>query len=455
MDKKYLIIGCARSGIATAKFLLSKGEKVVLTDNNNKDKILSSFPEVESWSKDENIELIFGRQPDEEVIYRIKEIIMSPGVPLNIPIIKKAKDLKINMISEIELAYRYSKAPMIAITGTNGKTTTTTLTGEMFKNSGKKTYVVGNIGDPIINYVDIAGSEDIFVAEISSFQLETIQDFKPHLSALLNITPDHLDRHKTMENYIHTKGKIFQNLTESDFCLINADDPILSDMKVNSDCNKIYFSVDKIIKRGSFLVDNTIKIIDGEKIFPVCSIDDLKIPGIHNVKNALAATALAYFGGVSIPVIQKTLKSFPGVEHRLEMVRVFHGVTYINDSKGTNTDASTIAIQAVKAPIILIAGGYDKDSAFEQWMDSFDEKVKYLIVLGATADKIIETARVKNFEQITKVSSLEEAVSVAFKMAQEGDTVLLSPACASWDMFRDFEERGTLFKKMINKLGGK
>ena len=454
MRQYYLIIGCARSGVATTNFLLDKGEKVILTDNKEEALIVESFPEVLELKKNPNLKLIFGTQPDLCTLDEIREIILSPGVPLTLPILKKAREEKINIISEIELAYRYSKAPIIAITGTNGKTTTTTLVGEIYKHSGRETFVVGNIGDPIIKYVDEANKEDIFIAEISSFQLETVEKFKPRMATILNISSDHLDRHKTMENYISAKYRIRENMTEDGFFLINKDDPILSSRLI-SDINLLEFSLKEKVKRGAYYDGEFIKVVDHNEEYTICSGKELKIPGMHNVQNALAAVVLSYFGGVELEVIRETLISFMGVEHRLEFVKEVDGITFINDSKGTNTDASTIAIKALKPPIVLIAGGYDKRVSFDEWMDSLLGKVKTLVVLGDTADQILETAQRKNFKNILKVDTFKNAVLEAYKNAEKGDTVLLSPACASWGMFKDFEERGRVFKEIVQRIGGK
>ncbi len=454
MRQNYLIMGCARSGLATAKFLANKGEQVILTDSKEESKIIESFPQVLELQKNSNIKLIFGQQPDLKVLDEVKEIIMSPGVPLNLPILGKAREKKISIISEIELAYRYSKAPIIAITGTNGKTTTTTLVGEIFKNSGRKTFVVGNIGDPIINYIEEANEEDVFIAEISSFQLETIENFKPVMATILNISPDHLDRHKTMENYIDAKYRIIENMKEKNTFVRNKDDSVLS-LRKTTKVKVLEFSIKEKVKQGAYYDGESIILVDEDDEHIICKRRELKIPGMHNVQNALAAVVLSYFGGVSIEVIRDTLLSFRGVEHRLEFVSEMDGITFINDSKGTNTDASTIAIRAFDTPIVLIAGGYDKKVSFDKWMDSFEGKVKYLVVLGATADQILETAERKSYENIEKVSTFEEAVLKAYENAENGDTVLLSPACASWGMFVDFEERGRVFKDIVKHLGGK
>ena len=264
MRQNYLIMGCARSGLATAKFLANKGEQVILTDSKEESKIIESFPQVLELQKNSNIKLIFGQQPDLKVLDEVKEIIMSPGVPLNLPILEKAREEKIKIISEIELAYRYSKAPIIAITGTNGKTTTTTLVGEIFKNSGRKTFVVGNIGDPIINYIEEANEEDVFIAEISSFQLETIENFKPVMATILNISPDHLDRHKTMENYIDAKYRIIENMKEKNTFVRNKDDSVLS-LRKTTKVKVLEFSIKEKVKQGAYYDGESIILVDEDE----------------------------------------------------------------------------------------------------------------------------------------------------------------------------------------------
>ncbi|WP_193708289.1 UDP-N-acetylmuramoyl-L-alanine--D-glutamate ligase [Alkalibaculum sporogenes] len=455
MREYYLIVGCARSGIGSARFLLKKGYKVILLDSKDYDVIFNIYPEISVLQEDPNVILVFGQQPDESILSQVKEIILSPGVPLDIPILSKARDKKIKIISEVELAYTYSETPIIAITGTNGKSTTTTLVGEIFKNSGKKTYVVGNIGEPIINHVEEASKKDIFILEISSFQLETVDTFKPKMGTIINITPDHLDRHKTIENYFDAKLKIVKNLRKEDIFLVNQDDQRILNATMQYNCSKIYFSLKQKVSKGAYYEDNIIKIVDNGNEYFVCKSDELKIPGIHNVQNVLVAIALSYFSGIEIKVIRDTLLSFGGVIHRLEYVRELDGIKFINDSKGTNTDASTTAIRAIEKPIILIAGGYDKNVSFDEWVDSFEGKVKYLIVIGSTADKIIDCAYKKGFNQVVKKNTFYEAVLQAYSVAKSGDTILLSPGCASWGMFENYEQRGNMFKEIVCNLGGK
>ncbi|WP_303868988.1 UDP-N-acetylmuramoyl-L-alanine--D-glutamate ligase [Acetobacterium wieringae] len=449
MRKRTLVIGAARSGVAVTELLLKHGEAVVLTDTRAAGIVLKEFPQILDYEKNPDFESIFGMQPGLEILKVIDEVVVSPGVPLIIPVIQAAYEQGIPVTGEVEAAYRLTRTPFIAVTGTNGKTTTTTLLGEIFKASGRGTYVVGNIGDPITNYVDSATTDEVFVTEISSFQLETIHTFRPRAAAILNLTPDHLDRHLTMENYVNAKGRIFENQTSEDLLVLNGDDHLVCQLGEKAVTKKAVFSYQKTVDYGAWCLNGEIYINDGqEKIF-VCREDELGIIGPHNTMNALAALTLAYFSGVQLDVIVAVLKAFEGVEHRLEMVGCFAGVTYINDSKGTNTNATITALNAVKEPIILLAGGYDKKEDYSELMELVAKRVKQLIVLGVTAEDLIKAAKAKGVRAITKVDNYEEAVACAKAQAVSGDTVLLSPACASWDMFDNYEIRGRVFKRLV------
>lgn len=451
MIKRTLVIGAARSGFAVTELLLSHGEAVVLTDTRSSGIILKEFPQILDFEKKPEFESIFGIQPSAEVLAEIDEVVVSPGVPLIIPIIKAAYEQGIPVTGEVEAAYRLTRTPFIAITGTNGKTTTTTLLGEIFKASGRGTHVVGNIGDPIANYVDSANADDVFVTEISSFQLETIDTFRPQAAAILNLTPDHLDRHLSMENYVSAKGRIFENQGNEDLLVLNGDDPLVCELGTKANSRKAFFSYQKTVDYGAWCLNREIYINDGKEAMFVCREDELGIIGPHNTMNALAALTLAYFSGVELEVIVEVLKTFKGVEHRLEMVGCFAGVTYINDSKGTNTNATITALNAVTEPIILLAGGYDKKEDYSELMELVAKRVKRLIVLGVTADDLIKAAAIKGFTAVTKVDNYEEAVACAKAAADSGDTVLLSPACASWDMFDNYEIRGRVFKRLVTE----
>lgn len=456
MSEKILVIGAARSGVAVSKLLMDCGKAVILTDNRPEDVVLAEFPQVRETLAElevKGIETVFGRQIDTKVINEIDRVVTSPGVPLTIPIIAEAYRCGVPVIGEAELAYCMTKAPFVAITGTNGKTTTTTLTGEIFKNSGRKTYTVGNIGDPISNYVMEAAPEDVFVTEISAFQLETINKFRPVASAILNLSPDHMDRYGTMENYIAAKARIFENQRGEDFLVLNADDEQVCELGRQAQCRKYYFSLDKKVAQGAYAMDGGIFINDNESVIPICRIEEMGIKGPHNVQNALAATVLAYFMGVDVVSIAETLKSFGGVEHRQEFVATIDGVDYINDSKGTNTNAAIVALNAMTKPVILIAGGYDKKEDYSEFIEVVRKKVKRMVLVGATASQIEETAESQGYYSTVRVGDYDEAVKVASECAAPGDVVLLSPACASWDMFDNFEIRGQVFKDLVKRIG--
>lgn len=456
MSEKILVIGAARSGVAVSKLLMDCGKAVILTDNRPEDVVLAEFPQVRETLaelEEKGIETVFGRQIDTKVINEIDRVVTSPGVPLTIPIIAEAYRCGVPVIGEAELAYCVTKAPFVAITGTNGKTTTTTLAGEIFKNSGRKTYTVGNIGDPISNYVMEAAPEDVFVTEISAFQLETINKFRPVASAILNLSPDHMDRYGTMENYIAAKARIFENQRGEDFLVLNADDEQVCELGRQAQCRKYYFSLDKKVAQGAYAMDGGIFINDNESVIPICRIEEMGIKGPHNVQNALAATVLAYFMGVDVVSIAETLKSFGGVEHRQEFVATIDGVDYINDSKGTNTNAAIVALNAMTKPVILIAGGYDKKEDYSEFIEVVRKKVKRMVLVGATASQIEETAESQGYYSTVRVGDYDEAVKVASECAAPGDVVLLSPACASWDMFDNFEIRGQVFKDLVKRIG--
>lgn len=447
--KKVLVIGAAVTGIPTVKQLYRMGAAVTLNDMKDMDSLKNVLNEID----DLHINLVLGSHP-EALAEDCDFIVVSPGVPFDIPLIKKAHVLKKEVISEIELAYRLTGTPIAAITGTNGKTTTTALLGEIMKASGRKTYITGNIGHTMISEVEAAEPGDIFVLEASSFQLESTVYFKPQVSAILNITPDHLDRHKTLESYIDAKCKVFNNQTVDEYTILNKDDIETAKLAGRAKSKVLFFSRKEDLTEGAFLEDNYIVIQLGNKRETILHKDEIYIPGSHNLENALAAAMMAYCLGVPAAVIAQVLKDFKGVEHRVEYVEEINGVIYYNDSKGTNTDASIKAIEAMKRPIVLIAGGYDKGSDFEDFVRAFGEKVKELVLLGKTAEKIERTAYELGYENIHRVNSMEEAVLKCSQLAEPGDCVLLSPACASWGMFKNFEERGRVFKDLVRGLRG-
>jgi len=451
--KNVLVVGMAKSGISAAKLCSRLGAKVTIQDVKSKEELMKSVKEEIDILDSMAVYMLLGEEPT-DIIDSFDLIVLSPGVPTDLEFLNKARQLQIPIWSEIELAFVLCPCPVIAITGTNGKTTTTTLVGEIMKKYNPGTQVVGNIGIPFTEKVEELKKEDLVVAEISSFQLESIHTFKPKVSAILNITPDHLNRHKSLGNYVAAKERIFENQDENDYCVLNDDDDICSKMKHKTKAKALLFSRKKELNEGAFLKDNKIWVRLGKEDEAICLTEELRIPGNHNIENVLAAVAISVSMGVPPEIIRDVVIHFKGVEHRIEFVDKIDGVEYYNDSKATNVDAAIIGIQSMKAPVVLIGGGMDKGADFSEWIDAFDGKVKALIVMGETADKIIKTANQKGFFNIKKVSSIEEAVRLAKETAQKGDCVLLSPACASWDMFKSYEERGKLFKKAVYALRG-
>ncbi len=446
-DKNVLVLGLGISGVSTVKALDKLGANMVISDIKSQDELKDYIDEI----KDIDVKYVLGT--NEVLLENIDLIVKSPGVPLDLQIIKEAKTKDIEVITDLELAYRINpNRNIIAITGTNGKTTTTTLTGEYFKKAGYNTYVMGNIGVGVLWNMINSRDDDIFVIEASSFQLENTYEFKPKISLILNITPDHLNWHKTFKNYVNAKKKIFKNQGKDEYTVLNYDDPLLRDMKDEIKSNLIWFSVDKELSKGIYIEDGYIVIDDGNEIKKVVKTEEIKILGKHNLENALASVAVGWIMGLDIDIIRDVLKTFPGVEHRIEYVDTIDGVKFYNDSKGTNSDASIKAIEAVSRPIILIAGGMDKGTEFDDFILSFNGKVKALVLLGETKEKIKETAYKYGFEKVYLVKDMEEAVRKSFQLANRGDNILLSPACASWDMYHSFEARGEHFKGIVSSL---
>lgn len=449
-DKKVVVVGTGVSGMGAVKLLSETSADITLYDGNDKadrDEILKKIPD------DCYLRLIIGEMPD-EVVKETDLLVISPGVPIDSDIVKLFEKENVPVWGEIELAYNFEKGTVFAITGTNGKTTTTTLVGEIMKKYNNQTFVVGNIGNSYTSEVLKTTKDSYTVAEISSFQLETIREFAPKGSAILNITPDHLNRHYTMENYAAVKESITKNqwkVREDDYCVLNYDDKVLREFGKTIK-NPVYFSRKEKPSKGAYLDGRIIRYFDGKDDYEVMSVDDMHLFGNHNYENVMAAIAMTIEAGVPLNIIINVIKDFMGVEHRIEYVRDKNGVTYYNDSKGTNPDSSIKALEAMSRPTILIAGGYDKHSEFDEFIEAFDNKVKLMVLLGQTADKIEETAVRHGFTNIIKTDSLEKAVKICAENAVSGDVVLLSPACASWGMFKNYEERGKLFKEYVNSL---
>ena len=395
-----------------------------------------------------------GENP-EDLVSGMDAVIVSPGVPLTNPVFRAAEEAGVEVMGELEYAFRESTGLLLAVTGTNGKTTTCTLLGEIFKNAGKRTSVVGNIGEPYTGAVPGMRAGDVTVCEVSSFQLETVKEFRPRVSAILNITEDHLVRHHTMENYAAMKERIFQNAGEGDFVVLNYEDAWTKNMTPPEAAKLVWFSSRNPVPYGAYVRDGYIVFGTPDSLMTVCRADEVYIPGRHNLENALAATAMALCAGVPAPIVRHTLKTFRGVEHRIEYVQDVSGVRFVNDSKGTNPDSTVQAIRAMKQDTVIILGGSNKDSDYYpmccEMKDSF---VKKAVLIGETAPQIkrdLDKAGFSDYEECG--SDFEAAVRRAFELAGEGGCVLLSPACASFDMFEDYEARGRIFKEIVRKMG--
>ncbi|NLJ97163.1 MAG: UDP-N-acetylmuramoyl-L-alanine--D-glutamate ligase [Clostridiales bacterium] len=447
-DKKVLVFGAGKSGISAAR-LLQKLEAFVVLYDGNKAIDIGVFEDALDTGM--NFEAYFGDFPLDK-LEQINLMILSPGIAYDNPFVELVKEKGIPVWGEIELAYRYSKGKIIGITGTNGKTTTTSLIGDIVRTYYKEVYVVGNIGDP---YTDIAldtTEDSITVIELSSFQLETIHDFHPNLSVILNITPDHLNRHHTMENYIQLKKSIAKNQDMKDLCILNYEDGLTRKIGREIATQVIYYSSEQVLKDGLYLDGDKILYNKDNKTEEICDVNELRVLGKHNYENIMAGVAVAIHLGIPKELIHKAIISFNAVEHRIEYVDTIDGVSYYNDSKGTNPDASIKAVQAMKSSTILIGGGFDKGVKFDELIQSFGDKVKCLVLMGATSEIIAATARNYGFNNIIIVKDLKEAVRVSAKKAKDGDAVLLSPACASWGMFDNYEQRGKMFKEYVKEL---
>ena len=445
--KNVLVFGSGISGIGAAGLLEERGVSVTLYDGNDK----LDVEEIRGKMKDgAKTDIVLGEFP-EELLGKLDLVIISPGVPTDLPIVNRMRESDIPVVGEIELAYELGKGEVLAITGTNGKTTTTALLGEIMKAVYDSAFVVGNIGIPYTNVVDETRDDSVIVAEMSSFQLESIVDFRPRVSAILNITPDHLNRHHTMEAYIQAKKNVAINQTAEDTCVLNYEDEVLREFGETLQTKVLYFSSKRKLDKGIYLDDGNIIYRNPDECL-VCNVKELKLLGVHNYENVMAAVAMAAAYGVPMDSIRKTIKEFAGVEHRIEFVAEKNGVAYYNDSKGTNPDAAIRGIQAMNRPTYLIGGGYDKQSEYKEWIESFDGKVKKLLLIGQTREKIAKEAEECGFTDIMLLDTFEDAVLTAAKLAEPGEAVLLSPACASWGMFKNYEERGDKFKEIVNSL---
>lgn len=446
-NKKVMVVGTGISGIGAVSLLNSVGARVILYDSNDK----LSEEIVRNKIEGSKTQIIIGDMP-EGILDTLDLMVISPGVPVDSPLVLEAKAAGIKVWGEVELAYNYDKGTVLAITGTNGKTTTTALVGQIVGAWREKTFVVGNIGNSYTKEVLETTEESYTVAEISSFQLETIHSFMPKVSAILNITPDHLNRHHTMECYAKTKESISANQTKSEVCVLNYDDEILRDFGKECSASVYWFSRKTKPSVGTFLEDDMIKFTDGEVIRDIINVHDMNLIGTHNYENVMAAVAVSIALGVPDDIIIKEVRKFKAVEHRIEYVATKNDVMYYNDSKGTNPEAAVKAIEAMSRPTVLIGGGYDKGSEFDLYVKAFKDRVKMLVLIGQTRDKIADTARKYGFYNIVYAESMEEVVKICAENAKPGDAVLLSPACASWGMFDNYEQRGRMFKDYVNAL---
>ena len=446
--KKVLVFGAGISGIGSCGLLEKEGAEVILYDGNDKKDAEAMKAQLGEGSK---VRVVLGAFPEEEM-ESLDLVVMSPGVPTDLPVVLAMKEKGIPVWGEIELPYVCGKGDVLGITGTNGKTTTTSLLGEIMKNARDSVFVVGNIGTPYTNAAADTREDSVIVAELSSFQLESIHTFHPKVSAVLNITPDHLNRHHTMECYIRTKEAITTNQTNDEVCVLNYEDEVLRAFGESAPVHVVWFSSARKLAEGFYL--------DGEEIFyahdgnteKVINVNDLNLLGRHNYENVMAATAMSVNFGVPMEKIVEVLKRFQAVEHRIEYVIEKRGVRFYNDSKGTNPDAAIQGIRAMNRPTLLIGGGYDKQSTYDEWIDAFDGKVKKLVLIGQTAEKIEVCAHKHGFMDTVRCETFEEAIRYCYDHAVSGDAVLLSPACASWGMFPNYEERGRIFKEIVRGL---
>jgi UDP-N-acetylmuramoylalanine--D-glutamate ligase len=447
--KKVLVVGLGKSGLAAALFLRRRGAQVTVSDLRSAQALGKEIPSL----LEAGIAVEAGGHG--LLTFRRQDlIVVSPGVPLNTPELVQVRNLGLPVIGELELAARFLKGDVLAITGSNGKTTTTTLSGEIFSAGGLKTLVAGNIGLPVIEVVDQSAADAWSVLEVSSFQLETTESFHPRVAVILNITPDHLDRHGTFENYVAMKEKIFANQTADDYLILNGDDPVAQQAASRARSQVLWFSRSKIVRRGAFLLNGLVMFRASEQAspIPVVPLADIPLKGEHNIENVLAAVCAACVAKIPVEVIGRTVASFHAVEHRLEFVASVHGVDYYNDSKATNVDATAKAIASFPGSIHLILGGKDKNSDYTQLHALLRARVKAVYTIGSAAEKI--EGQIAGVTRIVHAGTLDVAVGLAAGEAVAGDVVLLAPACSSFDQFENYEQRGKAFKQAVITLQG-
>ena len=443
-NKRVLVVGLGKSGVASALFLKAHGAKVTVSDTKSGDELRDEIPAL----LDQGITVETGGHG--ERTFREQDlIVVSPGIPVDAPLLVQARSWGETVIGEIELAAQFLPGPIVAITGSNGKTTTTTLTGEILTAGGLTTLVGGNIGTPAISFAEIAKPETVIVLEVSSFQLETIQTFRPKVAVVLNVTPDHLDRHRTFDAYVDAKARMFENQTAEDFAVLNEDDPTCVAMAARTRAQVFWFSRHKEVKQGAWVREGNIFFRDGSQQSEILQVSEIPLKGAHNLENVLAAACAGALMGCAPEKIRQAVRDFKAVEHRLEFVATIRGVDYYNDSKATNVDATIKALESFLANIHLILGGKDKGSDYSVLNDLLRQRVKRVYTIGAAAAKI--ESQIKDVE-VVHAEILENAVRKANAVAQPGDVVLLAPACASFDQFKNYERRGQRFKEIVRGL---
>jgi len=444
-NKRALVVGLGRSGVASAFFLQDHGAKVTVSDSKSEAQLQNEIAAL----LDRGISIETGQHG--ERTFRDQDlIVVSPGVPSDQPQLQRARTLGIPVIGEVELAFRFLQGKVIALTGSNGKTTTTTLVGEILAKSGRKTLVGGNIGTPVISLVSQSTPESLVVLEISSFQLETIQQFRPWIAAILNITPDHLDRHRTFQAYVDAKARIFENQNPGDFAVLNADDPTCVGLKDRIKSSLCWFSRKHEVEAGAFLRGDQIVFRDQQGEQTVLSRGDIHLKGAHNLENVLAGVTMSMLAGCRPEQVRQAVSEFRAVEHRLELVTAINGVAFYNDSKATNVDATMKALESFPGKIHLILGGKDKGSDYSVLNPLLRERTKRAYLIGAAAEKI--AAQIQGAVPLVRSGTLDRAVRQAFEAAAPGDVVLLAPACASFDQFENYEHRGRVFKELALSL---
>jgi UDP-N-acetylmuramoylalanine--D-glutamate ligase len=450
--KKVTVVGLARSGVAAARLLQAVGADVTVADAKEEAKLTEVLARLDRSA----IRVIVGAGY-ESALDEAQIVVVSPGVPTELDILNIVRARHVPVIGELELAYRFLDAPVVAVTGTNGKSTTVTLIGLLLKEHGKRVFVGGNLGIPLSEAALKtygSGSQgspyDYVIAEVSSFQLETIARFRPWIAALLNITPDHLDRYPALAPYVAAKGRIFENQTPDDYALLNYDDERVLAFRNGVRAHALGFSQMGSVNEGTFLDGDELVLRFKGQRHSICKMSEIRIPGAHNVANAMAASMVAHVCGCPPDVMRRVLSTFPGLEHALELIRERNGVRFINDSKGTNVDATMKALESLDSPIVLIAGGKDKGGDFGKLRDVVTRRVKQLVLIGEAAPRIQQM--LEGLKPISHASSFRDAVEVAAQSARSGEVVLLSPACASFDMFADYQDRGRQFKALVNGL---